>query len=72
VTRVTEIQQLNRKGKKPERLLLRDDTVVVKELDTFHAVVGQEELTRFDKPKNTNRKKKRNFQRNPYRKPNAK
>jgi len=51
--------------------LLKDNTVVVKELDTFHAVVGQEELTRFDKPKNSNRKKKRNFQRNPHRKPNS-
>jgi hypothetical protein len=72
VKRVAEIQQLNKKGKKPERLLLKDDSPVsVKELDTFHNVVGQEELTRFDKPKNTNRKKKRNFQRNANRKPNA-
>jgi len=71
VSRVTEIQQLNKRGKRPERLLLKDNTVVVKELDTFHAVVGQEELTRFDKPKNNNRKKKRNFQRNPHRKPNS-
>jgi len=71
VQRVAEIQQLNKKGEKPERLLLKDDTVVVKELDTFHNVVGQEELTRFDKPKNVKRKKKRNFQRNPNRNPNA-
>jgi cell fate regulator YaaT (PSP1 superfamily) len=72
VKRVAEIQQLNKKGKKPERLLLRDDsTAPAKELDTFHAVVGQEELTRFDKPKNAKRKKKRNFQRNPNRNPNA-
>ena len=71
VTRVAEIQQLNKRGKKPDRLLLKDNAPVVKELDTFHAVVGQEELTRFDKPKNINRKKKRNFHRNPHRKPNA-
>jgi cell fate regulator YaaT (PSP1 superfamily) len=71
VKRVAEIQQMNKKGKKPERLLLKDDTVIVKEIDTFHNVVGQEELTRFDKPKNTNRKKKRNFQRKPNRNPNA-
>jgi hypothetical protein len=71
VKRVAEIQQMNKKGKKPERLLLRDDsTAPAKELDTFHAVVGQEELTRFDKPKNAKRKKKRNFQRNPNRNPN--
>ncbi|KAF0235725.1 MAG: PSP1 domain-containing [Prolixibacteraceae bacterium] len=72
VKRVAEIQQLNKKGKKPERLLLRDDSPApAKELDTFHNVVGQEELTRFDKPNNAKRKKKRNFQRNPNRKPNA-
>lgn len=71
VKRVAEIQQMNKKGKKPERLLLRDDsTAPAKELDTFHAVVGQEELTRFDKPKNAKRKKKRNFHRNPNRNPN--
>ena len=69
VERVAEIQQLNKKGKRPERLLLKDDRIIVKELDTFHNVVGQEALTRFDKPKNTHRKKKRNFQRNPSRKP---
>ena len=69
VERVAEIQQLNKKGKRPERLLLKDDRIIVKELDTFHNVVGQEALTRFDKPKNTHRKKKRNFQRNPTRKP---
>ena len=72
VKRVAEIQQLNKRGKKPERLLLKDDAPVpVKELDTFHNVVGQEELTRFDKPKNAKRKKKRNFQRNQNRKPNT-
>jgi cell fate regulator YaaT (PSP1 superfamily) len=71
VKRVAEIQQMNKKGKKPERLLLKDDsTAPAKELDTFHAVVGQEELTRFDKPKNAKRKKKRNIQRNPNRNPN--
>lgn len=71
VKRVAEIQQMNKKGKKPERLLLKDDSLATpKELDTFHAVVGQEELTRFDKPKNAKRKKKRNFQRNPNRNPN--
>jgi cell fate regulator YaaT (PSP1 superfamily) len=72
VKRVAEIQQLNKRGKKPERLLLKDENVVAKELDTFHNVVGQEELTRFDKPKNSQRKKKRNFHRNPHRKPNVK
>ena len=72
VRRVLEIQQLNKKGKKPEKLLLNDGSNVSgKEIETFHNVVGQEELTRFDKPKHTHRKKKRNFHRNANRKPNA-
>lgn len=72
VDRVKEIQQLNRKGKKPEKLLVTDHHTAPRELDTFHNVVGQEELTRFDRPKKKNRKKKRNFQRHPRRKPNVK
>jgi hypothetical protein len=72
VKRVKEIQQLNKRGKKPERLLLTENSIVEKELDTFHNVVGQEALTRFDKPKKSNRRKKRNFHRNPNRKPKAK
>jgi hypothetical protein len=69
VDRVAEIQQMNRKGKRPERLLNREDAPAPKdkEPDTFHNVVEQGDLTRFDKPKNPNRKKKRNFQRNAQR-----
>jgi cell fate regulator YaaT (PSP1 superfamily) len=69
VARVAEIQQMNRKGKRPERLLNREDAPAPKdkEPDTFHNVVEQGDLTRFDKPKNPNRKKKRNFQRNSQR-----
>jgi cell fate regulator YaaT (PSP1 superfamily) len=69
IKRVVEIQQMNRRGKKPEKLLLNDGNQPEKEIDTFHNVVGQEELTRFDKPKNSQRKKKRNFHRNQNRKP---
>lgn len=72
VKRVHEILQLNKRGKKPEKLVLTDDSKVVKELDTFHNVVGQEELTRFDNPKKKTRKKKRNFHRGPRRNPNTK
>jgi hypothetical protein len=71
VERVKEILQLNRKGKKPVKLVTTDQNNISKELDTFHNVVGQEELTRFDHPKKNKRKKKRNFQRNPRRKSNA-
>jgi cell fate regulator YaaT (PSP1 superfamily) len=72
VKRVKEILQLNKRGKRPEKLLLTDHSTVVKEIDTFHNVVGQEELTRFDNPKKNTRKKKRNFHRGPRRKPNVK
>ncbi len=71
VNRVAEIQQMNRKGKKPEKLLLKENEAPGKEMDTFHNVVGQEELTRFDKPKHAHRKKKRNIHRNAQRNPNA-
>jgi len=72
VKRVEEIQQLNKRGKRPEKLLDKDSTPppVAKELDTFHNVVEQEALTRFDKPKNVHRKKKRNFHRNTPQRPN--
>lgn len=71
VDRVAEIQQMNRKGKKPAKLLNREDAPAPKdkEPDTFHNVVEQGDLTRFDQPKNANRKKKRNFQRNAQRRP---
>lgn len=69
VDRVAEIQQMNRKGKKPVKLLNREDAPAPKEKepDTFHNVVEQGELTRFDKPQNANRKKKRNSHRNAQR-----
>ena len=72
VHRVKEIQQLNRKGKKPDKLLSEDGRMPAKELDTFHNVVGQEALTRFDKPKKNKRRKKRNFSRNQKRSPQTK
>jgi cell fate regulator YaaT (PSP1 superfamily) len=71
VNRVKEIQRLNIRGKKPEKLLT-ETHIVEKELDTFHNVVGQEDLTRFDKPKKNRKRKKRNFNRNQNRRPNTK
>ncbi|MCD6355605.1 MAG: hypothetical protein J7L95_08645 [Prolixibacteraceae bacterium] len=77
VKRVKKIQQLNKKGKKPEKLLLTDLNITPKEAETFHNVVGQEDVNRFDKPKRNSRnsrqprKKKRHFSRNNQRKPNS-
>ena len=56
---------MNRKGKKPEKLVTDQYANVTKEAESFHNVVGQEDLTRFDQPKNQRRKKSRNKKRNP-------
>jgi len=62
---------LNRQGKKPEKLMNSDDAFIAKEKESFTNVVGQDDLHRFDRPKKHHRKKKRNFNRNPRRKPNT-
>ncbi len=59
VQRVQEIIALNKTGKKPERLVETKETSKVVNVD-FQNVVGQDSLTRFDKPK----KKKNNNYRN--------
>ncbi|MCG6188733.1 PSP1 domain-containing protein [Maribellus maritimus] len=71
VEMVKKIQNLNRKGKRPEKLVVENRSDLKNELDTFHNVVGQEDLNRFDRPKRKSRKKKRNHNRNVNRKPNS-
>ncbi|QGY44606.1 hypothetical protein GM418_13320 [Maribellus comscasis] len=71
VEMVKKIQNLNRKGKRPEKLIVENRNDLKKELDTFHNVVGQEDLNRFDRPKRKSRKKKRQYKRNVNRKPNS-
>ena len=70
VSRVKEVQKLNRKGIKPEKLIISDAKAVAQDAESFHNVVGQEDLNRFDQPKRNKRKKKRSFHRGPKRKPN--
>ncbi|WP_167604587.1 PSP1 domain-containing protein [Maribellus sediminis] len=67
VNRVKEVIRMNRKGKKPEKLVIEKYDGGVKELDTFHNVVGQEDLTRFDRPKQQDHRRNRNKKRNPNR-----
>ena len=67
VDRVKEVIRMNRKGKKPEKLVIEKYDGGTKELDTFHNVVGQEDLTRFDRPKQQDRRRNRNKKRNPNR-----
>ena len=71
VSRVKEIQRMNRKGMKPDKLDSGEKKAIEQDADSFHNVVGQEDLTRFDRPKKSNRKKKRNFNRGLKRKPNT-
>jgi cell fate regulator YaaT (PSP1 superfamily) len=70
IKRVKEILGMNKRGKKPENLLANTDTISSKANDSFHNVVGQDDLHRFDRPKKQTRKKKRNFKRRPTRNQN--
>lgn len=71
VDRVKEILRMNRAGKKPERLIEEGMQPLAKKEDTFHNVVGQDDLHRFDRPKLHQRKKKRHFKRGPQNKQNS-
>jgi len=70
VKRVKEIQRMNRNGKKPEKLVTEKYDSGQQKNDTFHNVVGQEDLNRFDKPKNQTRRQSRNSRRQPNRNQN--
>jgi len=60
VDRVKEVQRMNRNGKKPEKLVIDKYESGTQKSDTFHNMVGQEDLTRFDRPnKGKNRQKNR-------------
>jgi cell fate regulator YaaT (PSP1 superfamily) len=67
VERVREVIEMNKKGKKPDKLV--DPADLVENKIDFDNVVGQEDITRFldDKPK---KKKKRPKRRNKSRNPN--
>lgn len=69
VSTVREIQKMNRKGMRPEKLISVERKTIEQDPESFHNVVGQEDLNRFDKPKKSNRKKKRNFHRGTKRNP---
>jgi len=65
VKRVREVQRMNRKGEKPEKLVVETANAASQQLDTFHHVVEQEDLTRFDKPKNKKRRNNKSRKRRP-------
>ncbi len=62
VDRVREVQRLNKRGQRPDKLVNEHFDNAPKKEDTFHNVVGQEDLTRFDRPKHS-RNKNRSGQR---------
>lgn len=66
VERVHEIIRMNRKGQKPDKLINPDDTSAntAKNQNDYGNAVGQESLTRFDKPKNSRRGNNRRNDRN--------
>ncbi|HKK82581.1 MAG TPA: regulatory iron-sulfur-containing complex subunit RicT [Prolixibacteraceae bacterium] len=67
VARVKKIMRMNAKGEKPERLVEIDsiDVGTEKATPNYENVVGQDSLTRFDKPKEENRRKKRRIKHRP-------
>lgn len=65
VQRVKSIQNMNRRGKKPETLkeFVEVPEVTEEKDHNYENVVGQDSLTRFDKPKEGNRKPRRHNKR---------
>lgn len=59
VNLVKRVQRMNRNGQKPERLVSEEKQNGLVVEDTFHNMVGQEDLDRFNKPQAKTRKKKR-------------
>ena len=61
VETVKEIQKLNKKGQKPEKLVSDGVEIAPKTEDTFLSMAGEEDINRFNKPTaKKRRKKKRN------------
>jgi cell fate regulator YaaT (PSP1 superfamily) len=58
VEKVKLVQQMNRRGQKPEKIaaIIEADVVKPAKEQGYGNVVGQDSLTRFDKPKDANRR----------------
>jgi cell fate regulator YaaT (PSP1 superfamily) len=67
VERVQQILKMNRKGLKPEKIIDPNDISLntEKPVNDYGNVVGQDSLTRFDKPHDENRKNRRQNKRRP-------
>ncbi len=71
VERVNEILALNKEGKDPQDLMDFVEKVVEIKSPNYENVVGQDSLTRFDKPKGNKNKRKKNNNRKPNNNPNG-
>ncbi|MCC7331578.1 MAG: hypothetical protein IT232_03125 [Flavobacteriales bacterium] len=70
--RVNEIIALNKKGKKPADLVeFVEEQRKIQAEPEYSNVVGQDSLTRFDKPKNSGNKKRKHKNKNRHNKPNS-
>ena len=71
--RAREIIEMNRRGEKPMNLGGKQSTVAIVEVD-YQNVVGQDDLTRFDKKKQNggNNGRRNNDHRNNHRRNNEK
>ncbi len=69
VEKVKQIQKMNRKGRKPEKLIPEEIDLTKTGDDIFHNTVGQDDLDRFNQSKKKSRKKKRRkYNKNQHRK----
>lgn len=59
VETVKNIQQMNKAGKRPEKIIIPKTDAPQRDVDTFYNTVGEEDLNRFDKKVKKHRKKKR-------------
>lgn len=63
---VKKIQQMNKAGKRPEKIITTQTETEKKDVDVFQNMAGQEDLNRFDSPTKKHRKKKRHNNRNKH------
>lgn len=69
VERVDQIIKMNKRGQKPDTLIDINSVQVIKDKPVEHDynnVVGQDSLTRFDKPRNDSKNKRKGRKQKPY------
>ncbi len=59
VEKVKKIQQMNRAGKKPEKLMSEEQTPVIREEDSFLNMIGQDDINRFTTHKSSQKRRRK-------------